>query len=141
MEDYRSEIDRHVLDTEHQIGYALPGVLDHRSVRHLACSFDARKLDLDDVVRRLHSYQTELIILCRVADFGKDLGNFLQNTAQELQDPLSVSANGHFSHYGDGLMHQIDFSTNACGHLMFQGLTLKERVQSHINLVSPITFR
>ena len=132
-EIYRAELDKIVLKAECQIGYAIPGMLKYRSARSPDRLLTSKKLDFENIVRCLHSCQTELSGLIYVGRFGKELGEFIRKTIEELQKSTFSPPDQVF----EELVHQVDFSTNLYATLVSQSSgVLKERVQSHINLVS-----
>jgi hypothetical protein len=136
MERYRSKIDRNVFDTELDIGYAVPGRLTDRFALPQNNPPDAQNLDFENIVKRLHSCQTELISSGHVARFSKDCGEFLIKTIQELNDLSPRTFKDDLDEKGERLLYEIEFSRNACICILSQSQALKERVQSHINLVS-----
>jgi hypothetical protein len=137
LERYRGVVDRNIFDTEHQIGYAIPGRLEYaRGKTSNRESSNAPKADYESTVRRLHSYQTELATMANVARFSKDCGNTLIGTIQELESYAPFGDNQQFHSNSKEILHEIDFSKSLTHTLLSQIQSLKERVQSQINLVS-----
>lgn len=136
-EVHRASTDNHLHRTEVQVGYAIPGRLQERPLRNFReISLNPENLEFESITRRLHSCSTELGAVIHAGRFGQELGQFLLKTARELQDLQIAPANGESIRHWDSLVHQIEFSTNLYSSLLSQASVLKERVQSHINLVS-----
>lgn len=133
MHRYRARIDQNVHESEQEIGYAIPGRLQQASANK---SRNKQYLDFEDITKRLHSYQTELTAIGHVARFSKVCGEFLLKTFQELNDIPLANYEHDFHKTGEPLLHHIEYYTNSCISLLSQSQSLKERVQSHINLVS-----
>ncbi|KAF2691700.1 hypothetical protein K458DRAFT_482429 [Lentithecium fluviatile CBS 122367] len=129
-EAYRAKIDQSLLNIEHQIGYALPGLLHYKPSKPQAQSSLVEGNGFEDIVRRLHASLTELGALAMEANFGKELGAFLKKLAGAGDFGLrSISAT-----QSESLLHLVDLNTNLYSTMAAQVAVLKERVQSHINL-------
>lgn len=144
-EIYRAKIDSSIYHTEMALGYAVPGSLQYAEAAHRG----AGKIDFerfvqklhsshDEFMRKLHSCQTELGALTHAANFGREYGLFLQKTAEEvdkMECGESESDNEAKFAANEEIVHSIDFQTNLWWTLLSQMAVLKERTQTHINLV------
>lgn len=142
-EAFRAKIDNCIYQTEMQLNYAVPGTFLHESTG--SCT---RRLDFDRFVRKLqschgdlmhnlHLCQTELISLTHIGNFGKECGAFLKNTVEELANSGIAALDRHADvlTVSERLVHDIEFQNNMWWALLSQISGLKERTQSHINLV------
>lgn len=144
-EIYRAKIDSSIYHTEMALGYAVPGSLQYAEAAHRG----AGKIDFerfvqklhsshDEFMRKLHSCQTELGALTHAANFGREYGLFLQKTAEEVEKMGSgeseIDNEAKFA-ANEEIVHSIDFQTNLWWTLLSQMAVLKERTQTHINLV------
>ncbi|ORY06764.1 hypothetical protein BCR34DRAFT_518735 [Clohesyomyces aquaticus] len=132
-EAHRSNIDDLVFATEHDLDYAPPGIMANTrsfKLRKELTNTRLSKKDFERTVRGLHSCATALSVVSYVGNFGKDLGRFLQVTAEEMQNHLART-NGSLN---PDIMHALEFQTNLYTTLVLQTSVLKDRVQSHINL-------
>lgn len=136
MEAYRKLVDDTIVKVELRVGYALPGLLYYKPIVPLVAWGTAGPDDFEDVVRRLHGTLAELGALCFECTFGKDAGAFLMKTQQELAGRGFISLVKVSPRVSEGFVHQIDFAANLYSTMVGQAAVLKERVQSHINLVS-----
>ncbi|CAO2657302.1 Nn.00g034280.m01.CDS01 [Neocucurbitaria sp. VM-36] len=142
-EVYRAKIDNCIFRTEIALGYAVPG-----SFMHVADVMSTGKLDFDrfvqklhschdEFMQKLHSCQTELGALSHTGNFGRELGLFLRKTSEELDDASMgprCSGDNAFA-ANEHILHDIDFQTNLWWTLLSQMAVLKERAQTHINLI------
>ncbi|KAF2000202.1 hypothetical protein P154DRAFT_204140 [Amniculicola lignicola CBS 123094] len=131
-EAYRARLDDIVHKIEISMGHAIPGVPPDSHLRSAYEALMIDSLDFGNIIKELHSCQTELVGLRHVGDFGRDLGQFLCKIGTELQEIRSSTEAPRVN--TDPIVHQIEFSTNLYVTLTSQVTTLKERVQNHINL-------
>jgi hypothetical protein len=134
-ETYRGELDKSILKIEHQIGYALPGLLYHKPSNSQPRSGASEGYSFEDIIRRLHAILTELGSLALEANFGKDCGTFLLETEQKLRNRKNSGVQYILSKISEGLSDHINFNTSLYSTMSAQVAVLKDRVQSHINLV------
>jgi hypothetical protein len=136
LSHYRDVIDEKICGTEHQIGYAVPGRLEESELDPSNKGYEPQELNYESIVRRLHSYQTELATIANVARFGQDCGDFLMQTLQELETYSPFSDDEKFYSSGEEILHEVELSRSLVRTLLSQNQALKERVQSQTNLVS-----
>jgi hypothetical protein len=144
-ESYRAKIDACIFATEVSLGYAVPGsfafVTTEQARNHGTFSgkgrmdverFAARLHEChDEVMRKLHTCQTELCALIYMGNFGSNLGDFLKKTEEEVTTTgFLVGRAGH-----EMIIDTIEFQVNLFQCMVQQMAVLKERTQSHINLV------
>jgi hypothetical protein len=134
-ERYRAIIDYNLFQMEREIGYAIPGLLTGKLASPQMRAAPRQDLHLEAVVKRLHSINTELISLGHVARFRIECSRFIMKTIQELNDKSTGTSNNVLLEQGERILKQIEYQKNASSCLLSQGQNLKERVQSHINLV------
>lgn len=133
-----SKVDDSLHQTEVQIGYAIPGMLQDTPQRSWRTMRDrSSRIDLESVTRQLHSCSTELGTVINAATFGKELGLFLCRTADELEKKFP-STKGTSVSGVEKLSQDIEFMTNMYTSLLSQVSILRERVHNHINLVSSL---
>ncbi|KAH7402689.1 hypothetical protein BKA66DRAFT_6936 [Pyrenochaeta sp. MPI-SDFR-AT-0127] len=142
-EAYRAKIDSCIYRTEMSLGYAVPGSFLHDCATAPAGRMDfdrfVRKLHSshDDFMRQLHSCQTELGALTHVGNFGRELGVFLHKTSEELDKKVSAAptVDADIVAAKEYIVHQIEFQTNLWWSMLSQMSVLKDRTQTHINLI------
>lgn len=135
LQRYRDVIDSHVYDTEHSLGYAIPGPLERYDAMITAKRWDTSKVDYESIVRRLNSSQTELATMGTVARFSKDCGDSLIHMIHELELYTLFGEDESFHKTREDILHEVEFSRTLTTSLLSQIQSLKERVQSEINLV------
>jgi hypothetical protein len=133
---YRNIVDTNVLETEHQIGYAIPGRLEEVHLAPPQESLDLPEMDYEIIVRRLHSYQTELATMANVARFSRDCGDSLMEMMEDFERCSTYEDEERWHESGEEIVHEIEFSRSLTRTLLSQVQSLKERVQSQVNLVS-----
>ncbi len=133
---YRGVVDANIYRTEHQIGYAIPGHLEQVRPEASNERLDVLEVDYESIVRRLHSYQTELATMANVGRFSKDCGDSLIQMIRELEIYSPFKDDERFHSSGEEILHGIEFSRSLTFTLLSQTQSLKERVQSQTNLVS-----
>jgi hypothetical protein len=141
IEAYRQQIDESILQTEFHVGYALPGKLYYKPPRTHARTQSNEKYGFEDVIRRLHASATELGSLSLEAKFGKNLGEFLLETEQKIRDWNNVKTQRIKWTDSEPLLDRINLNTNLYSTMAAQIIVLKDRVQSHINLVGQASLR
>ncbi|KAF1841670.1 uncharacterized protein K460DRAFT_409128 [Cucurbitaria berberidis CBS 394.84] len=142
-EAYRAKIDHCIYRTEISLGYAVPGSLLYESATASTGKLDfdrfVQKLQSnhDDFMRKLHSCQTELGALTHAGNFGRELGIFLHKISEELDESSTVPrySDKDACAANERILHDIDFQTNLWWALLSQMVALKDRAQTHINLV------
>ncbi|KAF2279362.1 uncharacterized protein EI97DRAFT_430442 [Westerdykella ornata] len=130
-EAYRVSIDDNLQRAEVEIGYAIPGVLD--GTADPISLLRSGNIEFERINRRLTSCSTELCTVLHTGAFGKELGIFLRNTAQELGSKLYSPDNDGLSH-NQTLVQEIEFTTNLYSSLLSQASNLRTRVENHIQL-------
>ena len=140
-EAFRSDVDDNLHATELDIGYATPGFLRGRQPKRRAIlppknAASAKDLDLEKIVRYLHSCLTELAAVALVASDGKELGLFLQRTARELDDCSSIAKDVNLLRHSKVLTQYIEAQTNLFSSMVAQTELLDKRVHTDLDLVS-----
>jgi hypothetical protein len=140
-ETFRSDVDDNLHATELDIGYATPGFLrgrqpKRRAVSHPRNASSTKDLDLEQIVRYLHSCLTELAAVALVASNGKELGLFLQRTAQELDKCSFTAQDVNLLRHGKVLTQYIEAQTNLFSSIVAQTGLLDKRVHTDMDLVS-----
>lgn len=142
-EAYRAKVDGCIYRTEMSLGYAVPGSLLHEAASSTPGRMDydrfVQKLHSshDDYMRQLHSCQTELGALTHVGNFGRELGVFLQKTSEELEkkERVAPATGADIVAANEYIGHNIEFQINLWWSMLSQMSILKDRIQTHINLV------
>ena len=143
-ERHRQMIDEHIYTTESSLGYAVPGSLMYDYGPQSTAKIDPERIvqklqnSHNDYMRKLHLCQIELVALTHAANFGKDLGFFLQKVSEEM-DAMQLSAqckDADRAAANEAMLHDIDFQISLWSTLLSQKSALKERTHIHINLVS-----
>jgi hypothetical protein len=137
---YRDVLDANIFKTERHIGYAVPGRLEQIRSDPSKTPSEAQELDYESIVRRLHSYQTELATMASVARFGQDCGDFLIRTVEESGSYSPFNDDETFHSSGEEILHEIELSRSLVRTLLSQNQSLKDRVQSQTNLVRSAEF-
>jgi hypothetical protein len=133
-EMHRAALDESIFTTERETGYGVPGrMLDQRYKWGVEFGAD-QVFDFESLLRRLHSYQTELITLANVLRFSDDLGAFLAKNASEIG--RSSSTDDKIASECQEILHLLELPRSQIRTAQSQVQSLAERVQSQTTLVS-----
>ncbi|KAF2653539.1 hypothetical protein K491DRAFT_694591 [Lophiostoma macrostomum CBS 122681] len=143
-ESFRTDVDDNLHATEIDIGYATPGFLrgrqpKRRAVPHPKNNFPPKDLDLEQIVRYLHSCLTELAAVALVASDGTELGLFLQKTARELDSFYSKTRDVDFLRHSKAVTQYIEAQTNLFSSMLAQTELLDKRVHTDLDLSLNLT--
>ncbi|KAF2752005.1 hypothetical protein M011DRAFT_13031 [Sporormia fimetaria CBS 119925] len=133
-EAYRVRVDDSVHATEVGIKYGVPGLFDRPTFDMPKSSPISERPSLEISTRHLHSCYVELGTITHAGTRGRELGEFLVRTANEVEK-LSIAADSTYPYAAQDIVHRIEYTSHMYTSLVGQVSVLKERVQNDLNLL------